>query len=168
MSKCVNCLKEINEKEVFCLTCHEEVLECAKNQISDLEAKLAESEKDKLFYFFENGEKGLKIRELKQQLAEKEKEIEYFESEWKSCQQKLDHYIGECLKLKDEQNQKAIEEFKELRKLLNADYRLQETNYTYTEDYYVCLDIINEYIDQQINELKGKVETILTHQHEEK
>ena len=94
--------------------------------------------------------------ELKQQLAEKEKEIEYFESEWKSCQQKLDHYIGECLKLKDEQNQKAIEEFKELRKLLNADYRLQETNYTYTEDYYVCLDIINEYIDQQINELKGE------------
>ena len=45
MSKCVNCLKEINEKEVFCLTCHEEVLECAKNRIADLEAKLAESEK---------------------------------------------------------------------------------------------------------------------------
>lgn len=45
MSKCVNCLKEINEKEVFCLTCHEEVLECAKNQIANLEAKLAESEK---------------------------------------------------------------------------------------------------------------------------
>ena len=45
MSKCVNCLKEINEKEAFCLTCHEEVLKCAKNKISDLEAKLAESEK---------------------------------------------------------------------------------------------------------------------------
>lgn len=45
MSKCVNCLKEINEKEVFCLTCHEEVLGCAKNQIANLEAKLAESEK---------------------------------------------------------------------------------------------------------------------------
>ena len=45
MSKCVNCLKEINEKEVFCLTCHEEVLECAKNQIADLEAKLAEKDK---------------------------------------------------------------------------------------------------------------------------
>ena len=46
MSKCVNCLKEINEIEAFCLTCHEEVLECAKNQIADLEAKLAESEKN--------------------------------------------------------------------------------------------------------------------------
>ena len=45
MSKCVNCLKEINEKEVFCLTCHEEVLECAKNQIADLKAKLAEKER---------------------------------------------------------------------------------------------------------------------------
>lgn len=41
-------------------------------QISDLEAKLKESEKDKQFYFFENGEKGLKIRELKKQLAESE------------------------------------------------------------------------------------------------
>ena len=28
-----------------------------KNKIKDLEAKLAESEKDKQFYFFENGEK---------------------------------------------------------------------------------------------------------------
>ena len=40
MSKCVNCLKEINEKEVFCLTCHEEVLECAKQQIAELEEQL--------------------------------------------------------------------------------------------------------------------------------
>lgn len=47
MSKCVNCLKEINEKEAFCLTCHEEVLGCAKNQIADLEAKLAESENER-------------------------------------------------------------------------------------------------------------------------
>ena len=127
--------------------------------------KLSLPEKEWYYKGFENCERQmsshiadltLEVNEIKQQLAEKDKEIEYFESEWKSCQQKLDHYIGECLKLKDEQNQKAIEEFKELRKLLNADYRLQETNYTYTEDYYVCLDIINEYIDQQINELKGE------------
>lgn len=44
MSKCVNCLKEINEKEVFCLTCHEEVLECAKQQIAELKVKLEEVE----------------------------------------------------------------------------------------------------------------------------
>ena len=48
-------------------------IECLEKEFTDLEAKLAESEKDKLFYFFENGEKGLKIRELKQQLAESEK-----------------------------------------------------------------------------------------------
>ena len=143
------------------------LLECEADEkdkkISDLETKLAESEhRNKQLVDALNGEVFINYKlpmenaQLKQQLAEKEKEIEYFESEWKSCQQKLDHYIGECLKLKDEQNQKAIEEFKELRKLLNADYRLQETNYTYTEYYYVCLDIINEYIDQQINELKGE------------
>ena len=43
MSKCVNCLKEINEKEVFCLTCYEDVLKCAKQQISDLEEELKNS-----------------------------------------------------------------------------------------------------------------------------
>ncbi len=46
MSKCVNCLKEINEKEAFCLTCHEEVLECAKNQIAELEEQLKNARKE--------------------------------------------------------------------------------------------------------------------------
>ena len=41
-----------------------------ERKIADLEAKLKESEKDKQFYFFENREKGLKIRELKQQLED--------------------------------------------------------------------------------------------------
>ena len=50
-----------------------------QDKVADLEAKLEESEKDKQFYFFENGEKGLKIRELKQQLAEKEEELKYKE-----------------------------------------------------------------------------------------
>ena len=103
------------------------LLECEADEkdkkISDLETKLAESEhRNKQLVDALNGEVFINYKlpmenaQLKQQLAEKEKEIEYFESEWKSCQQKLDHYIGECLKLKDEQNQKAIEEFNELRK----------------------------------------------------
>ena len=45
MSKCVNCLKEINEKEAFCLTCHGDVLECAKQQIAELQKQLTITEK---------------------------------------------------------------------------------------------------------------------------
>lgn len=103
MSKCVNCLKEINEKEAFCLTCHEEVLGCAKNQIANLEAKLEEKSKEnatleamlvenandrKTMQEFKIGEDEYdltdedarnslcwEVEELKQQLAEKRCEI---------------------------------------------------------------------------------------------
>lgn len=76
-------------------------------QIADLESRLAESEKDKQFYFFENGEKGLKIRELKQQLAEKEEALKYYETLLKrqcnECkdQDKISFAIAELEKVKD-------------------------------------------------------------------
>lgn len=44
MSKiCVNCVKEINDKEVFCLACHEKVVEIANQRIAELEEQLANS-----------------------------------------------------------------------------------------------------------------------------
>ena len=64
--------RDLTNEEVF------EELRTELRQFADLEAKLEESEKDKQFYFFENGEKGLKIRELKQQLAEKDEQIESY------------------------------------------------------------------------------------------
>lgn len=72
---CDNCpnREELGSGEIVCRgRLLPEVLE----YVADLEAKLKESEKDKQFYFFENGEKGLKIRELKKQLGKKEKLIE--------------------------------------------------------------------------------------------
>lgn len=69
MSKCVNCLKEINEKEVFCLTCHEEVLGCAKNQIANLEAKLAVCEKSKESYRLQNEQHHLQLLQFYSRLG---------------------------------------------------------------------------------------------------
>ena len=133
MSKCVNCLKEISEKEVFCLTCHEEVLECAKNQIADLEAKLAESEKkaysrghsqrdianeiklNALKKDVANKEK--RIAELKQQLAEKEEQLKEELIEKKG----LERALSACNRQNDEfaeMIKKLVSEKEELKQQL--------------------------------------------------
>ena len=39
---------------------------------------------------------------LKAELEEQERELKYYEDEWKSCQQHLDHYRGECLNLQEQ------------------------------------------------------------------
>ena len=80
---CDSCGREVSGCNIvngmkFCAKCYQETFgETDKDRkIADLEAKLKESETNKQFYFFENGEKGLKIRELKKQLEKKEKLIE--------------------------------------------------------------------------------------------
>lgn len=192
MSKCVNCLKEINEKEVFCLTCHEEVLECAKNQITDLEAKLAESEKkvkhwhdlynerDKQFQSVRqryhllnklqsNYDKKDKLHlaymqclelveeneKLKQQLAEKEKEIEELIEELDDknfCRDFVDLYTENRLKtqlLNENWKDKisfAIEQLEKVKSafgLINSKLDKVETIKEYIH-----------YIDHQIKQLK--------------
>lgn len=99
MSKCWYCNNELTSGDSpkhfgICNKCYDKmfksgdtIIRSLTNKISDLEAKLAESEKDKQFYFFENGEKGLKIRELKQQLAEKDKAIENWQTIYESVVQ---------------------------------------------------------------------------------
>lgn len=145
MSKCVNCLKEINEKEVFCLTCHEDVLECAKNQITNLEAKLAESEgayRDINRAFTEQ-------RELwKQQLAEKEKEIEklnacvvFYKSYFVSFQEKV---IDELERVKEFCNNPKN----------RVEYEYCPNAWTYAVD----KDKLMLEIDNQIKAIKGDVQ----------
>lgn len=134
-----------------------EIISNKDQQLADLEAKLAESEKDKQFYFFENGEKGLKIRELKQQvndwkqrfesseernkqmtdngvkalelknekikelkqqLAEKDKDIKYFKESYYMIQDEKDHYAGQCLNLQDR--------IEELEKIINESFHNQD------------------------------------------
>ena len=84
MSKCVNCLKEINEKEVFCLTCHEKVLEYAKQQIVELEEELKNYKLCRCVDCSTEYEKGLETsidelenenQQLKQQLHDLPKKI---------------------------------------------------------------------------------------------
>ena len=46
MSKiCVSCVKEINDKEVMCISCHQKVLESAEKQIKDYEFDISEYKK---------------------------------------------------------------------------------------------------------------------------
>lgn len=92
-----------------------------EKQLIDLQSQLAEKE------------------ELKQQLAEKEKEIEYQES-------------MKILAVKN-QNQKAIEQLEKVKEILiqNAD----EIDEEYKEDYFmISLSNVKNIIDNQIKQLK--------------
>lgn len=131
MSKCVNCLKETNEKEVFCITCHEEVLECAKNQISDLEAKLAEKEFAHNSYFEkaeatmsflqqqfnEKGKIEEQLGELKEQLAKEQKHI----SRLKNMNKSHDEAVGRLTEENNQLKQQLAEKDKEIEQLKKFD-----------------------------------------------
>ena len=109
-------------------------------------------------------EKQAMIYDLETKLAEKDKEIKYYESEWKSCQINLDHYKGECLNLQDEQNQKSIEQLEKAKETINDKYQYlskleQQGELTfYGEGAQNLCYLLLKQIDQQINELKGEVE----------
>lgn len=121
-------------------------------------------------------EKQATIYDLQSQLAEKDKEIEYRENNWNE----LCDYLGECIAKYDEideygiysevlekvnklkkydtslvrlQNQKAIEQLEKLKYTINVN----QVDNGYTDEQ-VDLYELNETINQQINELKGKVE----------
>ena len=148
MSKCVNCLKEINEKEVFCLTCHEEVLECAKNQISDLEAKLAKSEKEREL---DNSFWKQECDSLQKTLVEKDKEIENLTEELDDknfCKDFVDLYTENKLEKQCDKDKVSfaiaeLEKVKSAFGLINSKLDKVETIKEYIH-----------YIDHQINELK--------------
>ena len=131
-----------------------------QDKVADLEAKLAESEKSKESYRLQNEQHHLQLLQfysrlgveafgadihekaletlmiMKEQLAEKDKEIEYQES-------------MKILAVEN-QNKKAIEQLEKVKSafgLINSKLDKVETIKEYIH-----------YIDHQINELKGKVE----------
>ena len=128
MSKCVNCLKEINEKEVFCLTCHEEVLECAKNQIAELEEEL----------------KNYKLCRCVDCSTEYEKGLET----------SIDELENENQQLKQSQKQLAIEELK----LVLENFRNRPTYFDVARQELCLSDQDKQFIDfinNRIKELGG-------------
>ena len=133
MSKCVNCLKEINEKEAFCLTCHEEVLGCAKNQIADLEAKLAEKEKQ-----LENAQ-NLKAIEVADELSLKLSKI-HNQDKISFCIEKLEK-VKELMRNIDMPNKPELYN----NDMFGAGF----------DSHYIRVEKL---IDNQINEVKGNVE----------
>ena len=129
MSKCVNCLKEINEKEVFCLTCHEEVLECAKQQIAELEEQLENYKLCRCVDCSIEYEKGLETS--------------------------IDELENENQQLKQSQKQLAIEELKMFGAMLSRAV-LWDNDYecwTISEEVY---NSFMEQIEDKIKELKGE------------
>ena len=151
MSKCVNCLKEINEKEVFCLTCHEEVLECAKNRIADLEAKLAESEKKASKKNDESWDLYLSLKQFYSRLGVEA----YADDEIQDVAVKeLNRLLNENQQLKQSQKQLAIELEFVLKNFRNRptyfDVSRQELCLSDQDKQFI------DFIDNQINELKGE------------
>lgn len=129
----------------FCAKCYQETFGETKKdrKIADLETKLAEMTKKYELASCPTGGLVDRVRNLELQLAEKEEELKYYETLLKR----------QCNECKDQDKISfAVEQLEKVRKLLNDDYRLQETNYTNTMDYCECLNIINE----KIKSLKGE------------
>lgn len=160
-------------------------------QIADLEAKLAEKQKEnatleamlvenandrKTMQEFKIGEDEYdltdedarnslcwEVEELKQQLAEKDKEIERLNLEFETqedWQEKWQKLYDETCNLNQDKISFAIEQLEKVR-----DYFVEEDvdgdglktcDWTITKD---ACDVA-EFIDQQINELKGNVEDV--------
>lgn len=102
-------------------------------------------------------------QQLKQQLAEKEEELKYYETLLKrQCNECKDQYkISFCIE--------KLEKVKELMRNIDMPNKPELYNNDMFgagfDSHYIRVEKL---IDNQINELKGKVETILTHQHEDK
>ena len=98
------------------------------------------------------------IQQLKQQLAEKDKEIEHLKDGLNMCQSIKRYDVGEMLientKLKLHQTQLAIQELEKLKEKINCEMSIREYDISeQTAD--VCVSIA-EQIDQQIKLLKGE------------
>lgn len=91
------------------------------------------------------------IQQLKQQLAEKDKEIEHLKDGLNMCQSIKRYDIGEMLtentKLKQHQTQLAIQELEKVKKYADKDFR---------EHCYIDTVQLVIFINQQIKELKGE------------
>lgn len=105
--------------------------------------------------------------ELKQQLAEKDKDIKYFKESYYMIQDEKDHYAGQCLNLQDriEELEKIINEsFHNQDKISFAVEQLEKVkNYMITDEkdmfganYLMNSVYVLEFIDNQIKELKGE------------
>lgn len=172
MSKCVNCQKEINNIEAFCLTCHEEVLEYAKNQITDLETKLAKSEKkyeDRKQFCISEIRFQIEIinnlleenEQLRQQLAENEskrksleEKIKWLSEENEECfidgqkyNELREQKDKEIAKLKQSQKQFAIEELERVQ--VQCQFDITFADYEQEQRLY-------DYINNRIKSLKGE------------
>ena len=123
----------------------EEKAEKIFDYITDLEAKLAESEKKREYLFSSNCDYVSQIEELKQQLAEKEEEIEYL----KGTTVSIENFENAISELDQDKISFAVEQIEQLR----HDIWTNQTDDGYT-DMQVDLYDLNDTIDVRIMQLK--------------
>ena len=136
----------------LCIVCYDFIQTRQNDKITDLEAKLAESEKIGKGFIelyekeqHKNYELFKEVEQLKQQLAEKGKEIE--ELNYRLDLKFVNYTNNEALKWLD--NQTAIEVLEKVKNLIDTDSYGNDTGC-------ICWSSIEEIIDQQIKLLKGE------------
>lgn len=159
--KCPKCSQELDYSEIYDFedTCYfEQLLEIKESRLADLEAKLAKSEKSKEINIKERDKICLEmatdynrqILELKQQLAEKDKEIEKLQHYNDRLAQGIYHSYGEHFisKVKQDKISFAVEQLEKVRSFAYN---------TFKE--FGCFDEtdLEHILDNQIKELKKEM-----------
>lgn len=120
-----------------------------EKKIADLEAKLAESEKERIYFHSYGCEYVKEIKKLEQQLAEKEQSFDWIYSKWQEC-------VERQTKSKTEFAIQQLQRVKEV-----CENSKNQVDYEYYTDCWttaVDKDRLFIEIDQIIKELEGRCE----------
>lgn len=107
---------------------------------------------------FGETDKDRQIADLQSQLAEKDKEIEELHTQ---IEQMAKDYTSEIAFYTGTENQKALEQLEKVKDIILNERKITSFNFdTFNKGKDTALFWLNEQINQQINELKGKVEDV--------
>ena len=183
MSKCWYCNNELTNGDSpkhfgICNKCYDKmfksgdtIIRSFTNKISDLEAKLAESEKqrqhlkdwldneiltsvDNESYYATINEYEEEVKKLKQQLEEKDEEIERLNLEFETqedWQEKWQKLYDETCNLTQDKISFAVEQLEKVK-----NYMITYEKDMFGANYLMNSGYVLEFIDNQIKELKGE------------
>ena len=174
MSKCWYCNNELTSGDSpkhfgICNKCYDEMFKSSDtiissftNKISDLEAKLAESESQNKRLYTEkesaekilrmtSGEQTREILELKQQLAEKEEEIEELKLKLDIRAISLQNFNIERMQANQDKISFAVEQLEKVK-----NYMITDEKDMFGANYLMNSGYVLEFIDNQIKAIKGE------------
>ena len=183
MSKCVNCGNEILTGDIhwemgLCNNCHNELYkktsyvdllnremdglldDYAKRRIADLEAKLAQAKMNESFEKEKKDNAFKFIEELKQQLAEKDEQINMLEEHKFYADNIIQAYADKCKNSNQDKISFCIEQLEKVIKFINEKYQYlleleKQGNLTeHGKGSKLTSEIVLQKIDNQIKQLK--------------